>query len=297
MRPGRRYAYQGIPVEINSHGLRCPEFTPEKRDGVYRILNLGDSIAFGWGVEMEATYGQLLAKRAALPGDDQTTQMEVINAGAPGWNLENELAFLQDRGLEFQPDLLLLDVTLANDIIGKSALVTNQRPALIDWLRGHTKFWPLLTVQLRWLQARLQGRERIDVIDPPHQPEAYFPLSPTDERWVSLWKTIEEINRTAARHDIKMILVLFPLEDQVLDGTFPTTPQEVFRQRAAQAGIPVVDLLPAYQAACRAKPGGACTLEDRYLFADVWMHPSALGHQIAASELTKVIMQDIQFER
>ena len=33
---------------------------------------------------------------------------EVINAGVPGWNLENELAYLQAEGLKYEPDLILL---------------------------------------------------------------------------------------------------------------------------------------------------------------------------------------------
>ncbi|RPI86207.1 MAG: hypothetical protein EHM41_09265, partial [Chloroflexi bacterium] len=43
LKPGRRYQWQSIPVEINSKGLRSPETAYEKPTGVYRILNLGDS--------------------------------------------------------------------------------------------------------------------------------------------------------------------------------------------------------------------------------------------------------------
>jgi phospholipase/lecithinase/hemolysin len=57
-------------------------------------------------------------------------------------------------------------------------------------------------------------------------------------------------------------------------------------------GIPVVDLLPSYRQACREKPGGACQLEDRYLFADVWMHPSAIGHQLTAKEIQQFLLDE-----
>ena len=103
---------------------------------------------------------------------------EVINAGVPGWNLENALAYLQTEGLKYEPDLILLDLTTVNDIYGKSALLANDRPAAIEWLRSNTYFWPFLTVQLRWMEARNNGRERIDVIDPPTEADRYFPLDP-----------------------------------------------------------------------------------------------------------------------
>jgi phospholipase/lecithinase/hemolysin len=79
------------------------------------------------------------------------------------------------------------------------------------------------------------------------------------------------------------------LEFQVLDESYPTLPQEILTAKAAEANIPVLDLLPAFRQACREKPGGACHLEDRYLFADVWMHPSDYGHQLTAVGLEALL--------
>nr|NIP55905.1 hypothetical protein [Phycisphaerae bacterium]NIT61440.1 hypothetical protein [Fodinibius sp.]NIV13193.1 hypothetical protein [Fodinibius sp.]NIY30020.1 hypothetical protein [Fodinibius sp.] len=81
---------------------------------------------------------------------DGDQHLQVINAGVPGWNLANELAYLQAEGLRYEPDLILLDLTLVNDIYGPSALQAQDRPAVIEWLRTNTYFWPFLTVQIRW---------------------------------------------------------------------------------------------------------------------------------------------------
>ena len=70
MKPGSHYEWQGIPVDINSHGLRGPETTYEKPPATFRILNLGDLVVMGWGVREEDTYGQqleLLLNRARAP--------------------------------------------------------------------------------------------------------------------------------------------------------------------------------------------------------------------------------------
>jgi hypothetical protein len=284
MKPGSHYEWQAIPVDINSHGLRGPETTYEKPAATYRILNLGDSVAMGWGVHVEDTYGQRLE---SLLNEQRSGDLsfEVINAGVPGWNLENALAYLQAEGIKYEPDLILLDLTVANDINSKSALLERGRPAPIEWLRANTYFWPFLTVQMRWLQARFEGHERIDVIDPPTNPAKYFPLDPEAEQWTKVWNEVLAIKRLAGENDIPIVLIVFPLEFQVLDESFPTLAQEILTARAAEAGIPVLDLLPAFRQACQEKPGGACQLEDRYLFADVWMHPSTYGHKLTADEL------------
>jgi hypothetical protein len=127
------------------------------------------------------------------------------------------------------------------------------------------------------------------VIDPPTNPAKYFPLDATAERWSDLWDRVAAIQALAAGTDAQFMLVLFPIEFQVLDEGFPTLPQELLTAKANEAGIPVVDLLPVFRQACQEKPGGPCQLEDRYLFADVWMHPSAFGHQLAADAIAAAL--------
>jgi lysophospholipase L1-like esterase len=284
MKPGSHYEWQGIPVDINSHGLREPETTYEKPPNTFRILNLGDSVAMGWGIREEDTYGQQLECLLNEKTDDNL-RYEVINAGVPGWNLDNELAYLQAEGLKYEPDLILLDLTIVNDIYGKSALVAHKRPALIEWLRANTYFWPFLTVQLRWLEAHANGRERIGVIDPPTEPAKYFPMDSAADQWVEIWNPILAMHRLAQEHKARFMLVLFPLEFQVVDENYSTLPQELLTTKAIETDIPVLDLLPVFQQACQEKAGGVCQLEDRYLFADVWMHPSAYGHKLIAMEV------------
>lgn len=288
MKPDSHYKWQGIPVDINSHGLRGPETTYEKPAGTFRILNLGDSVVMGWGVRAEDTYGKQLEALLNEHGSNNQ-RYEVINAGVPGWNQENELAYLQAEGLKYHPDLILLDLTTANDINGQSALLENSDSGLFRWLSDHTYFWPFLQSQVAWAKARSHGRDKVDTIDPPTNPAKYFPQDPKSERWTQRWNTILDINKLATQSHVPVVLVIFPLEFQVLDKSYPTLPQEIFKAKAAEAGIPVLDLLPAFRQACQKKPGGACQLEDRYLFADVWMHPSAYGSKVTATELKEVL--------
>lgn len=285
MKAGKRYEYQGIPLEINPQGLRGPALPYEKPGDVFRILSLGDSIAMGWGVPLEQTYAQRLP--ALLEGQAART-VQVVNAGTPGWNLENELAYLQAEGLKYSPDLVILEITIPNDIWGVSALI-NDRPGPLEFLRAHTYFWPFLTIQMRQLEARLKGKERIAVIDPPHTPSAYFPENPNHPRWKQLAQIVIAMQAELEPRGVPLLVALFPLEDQVIDPAFPTLPQQELARMLGEAGIATVDLLPSFQRACAAKAGGACVLEDRYLFADVWMHPSPLGHQVAAQQIAAAV--------
>ena len=288
MKPDSHYQWQGIPVDINSHGLRNPETTYEKPPATFRILNLGDSVVMGWGVRAEDTYGRQMEAWLHEQGAGDL-RYEVINAGVPGWSLENALAYLQAEGVKFKPDLVVLDITVANDINGRSALLAGNKPGIFSWLSDHTYFWPFLQSQAAWAKARADGKDRVDTINPPTNPAKYFPLDPQSDRWDERWNSVLKINQLSRENDARVVLLLFPLEFQVLDEGYSTLPQEIFMAKADEAGIPAVDLLPAFQQACLGKPGGACQLEDRYLFADVWMHPSAYGHELTATELRAVL--------
>lgn len=293
MKPGERYTWQGIPVSINQAGLRDIDTPLSKPPETIRILNLGDSIAMGWGVRKDETYGDLLEK-ALNQSAKPRGHYEAINAAVPGWNQEDIYNYLVTEGMNYNPDLVLVDLTIVNDVLGASATAAPGRPPLIEWLRGNTYFWPFLTLQLRAIEVKARENARIDVLNPPKDAGSYFPLDASDPAWNKSWQYIERSFQIVKARDIKFVLLQFPLEHQVINPDFPTTAQQVFTERARNSGIPTIDLLPAFQKACNEKPDGKCQLEDHYLFADLWMHPSKKGNEITAGEILKWL-KDNQF--
>jgi hypothetical protein len=285
--PNRSYIWEGIPVQINSRGLRTEEFHKDKPAGVYRILNLGDSFAFGWEVRQEESYGKQLEHALNEQGENQT--YEVINAGIPAWNLESERNFLLQEGLAYEPGLVILDVTVVNDIFGRGPAVDEER-SLFQWLRDQTYAWPFLTTQARFLLARQQGPEAIPVLNPPLRAESYYPLDKDDPTWDKIWQFIEEMHQASVARGVDFIIVAFPTAFQLNSAAHPDVPQQVLAERAAAAGITFIDLLPVYRQVCEAAAAkDACEGYENLLFADVWMHPNQLGHQLAAEALRPVI--------
>lgn len=108
LRPGVRVRHVdrdfSVTVAVNESGMRGPERPPARRPGTARVLLLGDSFAFGWGVEQEETFGarleQLLAGRVG--------PVEVWSAAVPGWDTTQHYLYLHTRGVALDPDLVLL---------------------------------------------------------------------------------------------------------------------------------------------------------------------------------------------
>ncbi len=102
MRPDLDVSLQTYRLKTNSQGLRNAE--TQAPTGQVRILALGDSRTYGEGTDNESTWPALLEKKLNeyIPG-----KFEVINAGVSGYNAFQGLRYLQTRGMELKPNLVI----------------------------------------------------------------------------------------------------------------------------------------------------------------------------------------------
>jgi hypothetical protein len=94
----------------NSHGLRSlREIIHEKSPGVKRILLIGDSFFWGYGVDDRDVVSEILQQRVG-PG------IEIINGSVTGYGTDQELLWLAEEGLKYQPDIVILGFFPTNDL-------------------------------------------------------------------------------------------------------------------------------------------------------------------------------------
>jgi len=94
-----------VTFEINELGLRDdPMQSPEKPNGTFRVLMLGDSFVQGYTVEREDLFVDQLEHWWQAEG----RTVDVINAGTEAWSTDQEVLWLQQNGAAFEPDLVLL---------------------------------------------------------------------------------------------------------------------------------------------------------------------------------------------
>lgn len=178
--------FPDVRVEINADGFRDGlDESVAVRDGRATVLLLGDSLAFGTGVELPETFHELLEQEsdaivesglrihcAAMPGDGQLQQLDRLNEWAP----------------RLQPDAVIVALYEGNDLHnnvqaggrrhgilprGEKDVVSRHRPdppgpALLRYLNGVLRppFWrgSSSTVQylLPTIQSRLAGLGWVD---------------------------------------------------------------------------------------------------------------------------------------
>ena len=113
--PTRRYKLRpnfsgrtfGQSYKINSYGFRDYEYNLyTKNKGTFRILCVGDSFTFGVGIDFESTYPKQLEKLLQAKFPD--IKIEVVNCGVPSYNTFYEYLFLEEEGLKYNPDLVII---------------------------------------------------------------------------------------------------------------------------------------------------------------------------------------------
>lgn len=113
--PNAEQSYESVDFKytahINSIGLRDHEI-PKDRGKTFRVLAIGDSYTYGWGVEIEQTWLKQLEERLRRDG----VEVETINAAKPGWG-PPDYAKLAERIIPIlRPDLVVVGMLEGNDL-------------------------------------------------------------------------------------------------------------------------------------------------------------------------------------
>lgn len=137
--PGSRARYQTpefeFTVQANAHGLRDHPISA-KQPGKPRVLVLGDSFVYGWGVELSESWVKLV---------EADLGVEVLNAGQPGGYPRHYAATLERAMPLLQPDLIVVAVLQGDDlaqyVYDRSETPPNPTPACA----GACRLFPALT--------------------------------------------------------------------------------------------------------------------------------------------------------
>jgi len=102
--PGASAFFRGCHVDVNSLGFRGPELARTKPAGVRRAVVLGDSVAFGDGLELEDTFPVRLQELLRADG----LRAEVANLGVGGYDVLDEVVSFERLGRDLEPDAVVL---------------------------------------------------------------------------------------------------------------------------------------------------------------------------------------------
>jgi hypothetical protein len=99
----------GKSFSINRAAYRGRAWTGPPPPRTTRVVMLGDSVAFGTGVDDRETFSEVLQE--TLP------ELEVANLAVSGYGTDQELLRLEHEGFSLQPNVVMLHFCMANDLV------------------------------------------------------------------------------------------------------------------------------------------------------------------------------------
>ena len=275
---GRELGFYDYLGASNSLGFRDREHAIAKPAGVYRIVVLGDSVAAGLHVERNQDIfppilEQLLQRRGL--------RAEVINLAVSGYNTQQEVEMLRQRGLQYHPDLVLVAYTMSSrehldgDIL-KTLLEAERRQTGISGARVDS--WLVKSALYRFVRYRvLAPRRRPATAGTAAGPQHYLDLVSAD----TVAQYFGVLRQLAQQDRFQVMVAVFPRFVRSF-GYYPFGRQHEYVRRLAQEnGFALVDLLVPFSD-CRKASAEPISTDN--------FHPSPYGHHCAAAAIAGAVL-------
>jgi len=217
----------GVDISINSDGLRNGEVEFVKPPGVTRILVLGDSITFGWGVPFEETMPKVIEHDLTNQG---VGPVEVINAGVGNYNTVMEVNYFFNHGKDYDPDIVILNYFI-NDA------EPNPTYKEVPWFARHSYSYAVIGGAWDGLKRRIFGGA--DWL-------TYYALLYADDAlgWSAAKKSIATLAEYCRANNIRLVIANVPELRKLKKYPFEDVTAKV-REISEFHQVEFVDLLKA----------------------------------------------------
>jgi len=285
-------------VKTNSQGVRDDVEHPWVKDsGTIRILGIGDSFTFGWGVSLEETF---LKKLEHTLKKMTGVEIETINAGVPKWDLNHYYVYLRNIGIRYSPDIIVLTYFF-NDIphsiqetipadpeyqtgvrqkggIFRFSYVFNFLKAQADHLRRKNKLARvdfLSTLESRRPELIQQSTRLLLSNAKQAQTRTSFHILKT---------LLRKIQTIAQKHNSYLVVMFVP---DMAQTHYPELQyiNQVLASLTHEMHIPFADITPVFESVSDPR--------IFYLWPRNW-HTNAHGHAKMAEALTPLVCQVLQ---
>lgn len=289
MKPHAEGEWGEVRVATNARGLRGPDVAYPKPPGVVRVLFLGDSVTFGYGIERTEDVFPFRAGRqwaSAL-----AAEVEIVDAAVGGYSPWQERIFLQREGVRYAPDLLVVGFVL-NDVTEKLTLVrfggSGRGWQLAQTAQSALDRWLSASALATWLREgfsvlRFGSDVRLGAV--AEETLAVRQVSEEMEQvieaaWGITLENLSGILDVASARRIPALIVVFPYAFQLDGDPADQTAQRRLERFASERGAPLLDLLPHF---LRDEDPARLMLDDSHL--------SVEGHALAAGLIAEYALE------
>ncbi len=208
LRPNIKVSFMNEQLETNAQGWRGKLYPIHKDKNTIRIVTLGDSHMFGWGVPQDKRYSNVLEKM--LNSRFTEKKWEIVNSAVPGYNTYMEVETLKIKAIIYSPDIVIIeyignDLDLPNFIMENTDYLNFRKSFFVNFLKGRTG---LLNTKLNLIGAptwlALGGERFVGEYEISLVPEKYQHMV----GWESFAKSMEKLKKMQQEHHFDVVICI-----------------------------------------------------------------------------------------
>jgi hypothetical protein len=281
LRPDLDVEYSGVRLLTNSLGFIGPELAALPDENAITVVGIGASIMFGKGVEVDESFFAVLEQLVQSRYPERAWRF--VNTSVPSYNLVMKVESLKRKGLQFRPDLVVLEIASNNLDLPNYVRVADEpldlgRSFILDYFRERRGIGEETRKRYEVLAPVDRPKLSWDgeaVTDPSRIPPQYRDLV----GWDPFNRALDELKELSARHGFE-VLVVTHLEIDLM---------EQMLREVARRGFPVVSGQPDLDEYFRTHFGEEFNAE-RYCASGLVVntsnrHPSVLQHRMLGMRL------------
>ncbi len=269
--------YVSHPLRTSSVGNRCLwdnciDYSVRKPVNTKRIVGIGDSIMYGFNIDYKDSYLPLL-ENALNRYKIHKSGWEIINLAVPGYNAVMEVESLKDKGLAFDPDIVIVGYC-SNDL-NLPNFIRNEQ----DFSLTRSFFIDFIATRLGILDRKVRDETEfvgadIRLSDPSEVPSMYKDMV----GWESYVNAMKDLSELSKKHGFKVMVVYFT------HGWGRKDINESSRQLSKKLGFEIVDMEPVIDKIM--KENNIRKYKNSNLaFSPYDPHPSVITHPLIAKEI------------
>jgi len=271
--PGASAVRDGIHYQVNPQGFRDNDFSSPgpKTKHELRIVVIGDSVAWGWGVEMKDAWPQQLEQ--LLQNAFPERKISIYNMAVNGYSTRQEVRVLQTKGLVYEPDLVILNYALNDPTIEEGGMWPYFAPVtrMETWYRAKIMWQGLCNTILSYL-------DRLPSPLPHNDPWDYTTMI-HGALFDQVEGSMQELSQMQRDYSFKTLLLITPLFDFKKNEPYPWRNIHNFvGKKSLGYGFDYIDAQEYYG-----------HYNSKQLSVDL-IHPNRLGHSIIAEAITQKII-------
>jgi len=275
-----------VTFTTDSGGFRSlKDYTLEKPEDITRIVFIGDSFVFGWGVNDNEVFTHLLEQRLNQKVDEK---VEVINAAVYGYDM-GEYIEVFNRVLKYKPDFIFLGFCLENDyrftMDYSPERLKAERITPVRFIRKKINELHLVALirdrlyitfpKIRSIMLSLGINDKRDIFLKEYPESLQVLLNGVE-------KKLKEMNKIAYENGTDFIVLLIPLKEQIycrdainkFQDYDVERPNKVLADILYRNNIEYIDLLPGLLLESKESKSR--------LYYDTEPHWTKYGHEVIA---------------